>query len=106
MVDLLKLFEEDDETDAVLLIGEIGGTMEIAAAEYAAKHCTKPVFSFIAGRTAPPGRRMGHAGAIVSGQDESAKAKMERMAELGDHGDRVACHYGDGRQSCPWLECH
>ncbi len=83
MVDLLALFEKDPETDAILMIGEIGGTMEIEAAKYAQSHVTKPVFAFIAGRTAPPGRRMGHAGAIVSGADESAAAKMKIMQAHG-----------------------
>ena len=85
MRDLLALFEADDETEAVVLIGEIGGQMEIEAAQYAKEHCRKPVFAFIAGRTAPPGRRMGHAGAIISGADESAAAKMQAMADCGVH---------------------
>ncbi|MFP4541352.1 MAG: succinate--CoA ligase subunit alpha, partial [Opitutales bacterium] len=61
-------------TEAVVLIGEIGGAMEIDAGEFVSEHMSKPVFAFIAGRTAPPGRRMGHAGAIISGADESAFA--------------------------------
>ncbi|MEK9656914.1 MAG: succinate--CoA ligase subunit alpha [bacterium] len=83
MKDLLALFEADPETEAIVMIGEIGGNMEIEAAEYAQKHCKKPIIGFIAGQTAPPGRRMGHAGAIVSGADESAKAKMEFMKKCG-----------------------
>ncbi|MDF7806506.1 succinate--CoA ligase subunit alpha [Pontiellaceae bacterium B12219] len=83
MKDLLKMFEHDDETEAIVMIGEIGGSMEIEAAEYAKANISKPVIGFIAGQTAPPGRRMGHAGAIVSGADESAAAKKKLMAECG-----------------------
>lgn len=83
MKDLLELFENDPETEAIVMIGEIGGGMEIEAAQYAKDHITKPVIGFIAGQTAPPGRRMGHAGAIVSGADESAAAKKKLMAECG-----------------------
>jgi succinyl-CoA synthetase alpha subunit len=83
MVDVLKLFEADPLTDAVVLIGEIGGSMEIEAAEYVRQNGTKPVIGFIAGETAPPGRRMGHAGAIVSGADESAAAKKAVMRSSG-----------------------
>jgi succinyl-CoA synthetase alpha subunit len=83
MLDLLKMFEADPETEAIIMIGEIGGSMEIEAAQYAKEHVTKPVIGFIAGQTAPPGRRMGHAGAIVSGADESAAAKKKLMAECG-----------------------
>lgn len=75
-VDCLKAFEEDEETRGVVLIGEIGGTDEQAAAEFAAKHMRKPVAGFIAGQTAPPGRRMGHAGAIISGSEGTAEEKM------------------------------
>jgi succinyl-CoA synthetase alpha subunit len=85
MKDLLALFEADPETEAIVLIGEIGGSMEIEAAEYAKENMSKPVIGFIAGQTAPPGRRMGHAGAIVSGADESAAAKKKWMAECGIH---------------------
>ncbi len=83
MKELLAMFEADPATEAVVLIGEIGGSMEIEAAQYAKEHVTKPVIGFIAGQTAPPGRRMGHAGAIVSGTDESAAAKKRLMAECG-----------------------
>jgi succinyl-CoA synthetase alpha subunit len=83
MKDLLEMFEADPETEAIVMIGEIGGSMEIEAAQYAKENVTKPVIGFIAGQTAPPGRRMGHAGAIVSGADESAAAKKKLMAECG-----------------------
>jgi succinyl-CoA synthetase alpha subunit len=83
MRDLLEMFEADAETEAIVMIGEIGGSMEIEAARYAREHVSKPVIGFIAGQTAPPGRRMGHAGAIVSGADESAAAKKQLMAECG-----------------------
>lgn len=85
MKDLLEMFEHDDETEAIVMIGEIGGSMEIEAAQYAKANISKPVIGFIAGQTAPPGRRMGHAGAIVSGADESAAAKKKLMAECGIH---------------------
>ena len=83
MADLLALFENDPETEAIVMIGEIGGSMEIEAAHFVKNNVTKPVIGFIAGQTAPPGRRMGHAGAIVSGADESADAKKAIMAECG-----------------------
>jgi succinyl-CoA synthetase alpha subunit len=83
MLDLLQLFEADPDTEAIIMIGEIGGSMEIEAAQYAKENVSKPVIGFIAGQTAPPGRRMGHAGAIVSGADESAAAKKKLMAECG-----------------------
>lgn len=85
MIELLEMFENDPETDAIVMIGEIGGSMEIEAARYAKNNVKKPVIGFIAGQTAPPGRRMGHAGAIVSGADESAAAKMKIMRECGIH---------------------
>ncbi|MES9971604.1 MAG: succinate--CoA ligase subunit alpha [Candidatus Thiodiazotropha sp.] len=80
---LLKKFADDDETEAVLMIGEIGGTQEVEAAAWARDHLNKPLIGFIAGATAPPGRRMGHAGAIISGEGDTAQAKMQRLAELG-----------------------
>ena len=83
MRDCLELFEDDDETEGVVMIGEIGGQMEIEAASWAKKHMSKPAVGFIAGRTAPPGRRMGHAGAIVSGGDDTAEAKMRILRECG-----------------------
>src|SRR5947209_8365956 len=72
-IDLLKLFQDDPQTEAILMMGEIGGTAEERAAEYAAKHVTKPVAAFIAGQTAPPGKRMGHAGAFISGGSGTAE---------------------------------
>ena len=78
-IDLLKMYQEDPGTEAILLIGEIGGTAEERAAEYIAKHVTKPVAAFIAGQTAPEGRRMGHAGAIISGGSGSAKDKIAAL---------------------------
>ena len=83
MLDALELFEADPETEGIVLIGEIGGQMEIEAAQWAKENVTKPIIAFIAGQTAPPGRRMGHAGAIVSGGDDTAEAKMRIMKECG-----------------------
>ena len=83
MRDCLELFESDSETDGVVIIGEIGGQMEIEAARWAKANMSKPIVGFIAGQTAPPGRRMGHAGAIVSGGDDTADAKMRILKECG-----------------------
>ena len=82
-IDCLKLFENDPDTDAILMIGEIGGTDEEAAAEWYKQNGSKPIAGFIAGRTAPPGKRMGHAGAIISGGSGTADAKIEKMTECG-----------------------
>jgi succinyl-CoA synthetase alpha subunit len=82
-VDCLRAFEADDDTEAVVLIGEIGGTDEQVAARWAKENLSKPLVGFIAGQTAPPGRRMGHAGAIISGSEGTAAEKMRTFEELG-----------------------
>jgi len=82
-IDVLKLFNDDPDTDAVIMIGEIGGPDEANAARWAKDHMKKPVVGFIAGVTAPPGKRMGHAGALISGGDDTADAKLAIMAECG-----------------------
>ncbi|MGH9029993.1 MAG: succinate--CoA ligase subunit alpha [Acidimicrobiales bacterium] len=82
-IDCLKAFEDDPETRAVMLIGEIGGSDEERAAQFIADHVSKPVVCYIAGVTAPPGRKMGHAGAIISGSKGTAKAKMEALSGAG-----------------------
>lgn len=83
MTDILSLFENDSSTKGVVMIGEIGGQMENEAAQWAKENMTKPIVGFIAGQTAPEGRRMGHAGAIVSGGDDTAEAKMKIMNDCG-----------------------
>ena len=80
---VLELFENDPDTKGIVMIGEIGGLMEVEAANWAKNNVSKPIVGFIAGQTAPPGRRMGHAGAIVSGGDDTADAKMEALKECG-----------------------
>lgn len=84
-LDAVKLMMADDETKAIVVIGEIGGSMENEAALWIRDHSTKPVIGFIAGQTAPKGRRMGHAGAIIGGKDDTAAAKMEIMKKCGIH---------------------
>ena len=85
MKDAVELFENDPDTKGIVIIGEIGGTMEIETALWAKENVSKAIVGFIAGKTAPPGRRMGHAGAIVSGTDETAEAKMKIMKDCGIH---------------------
>jgi succinyl-CoA synthetase alpha subunit len=82
---LLPMFEADPETEAIVMIGEIGGTLEIEAAEFIKENITKPVIAFIAGQTAPKGKRMGHAGAIISGGSGTAQEKMEALEAAGVH---------------------
>lgn len=83
--DAVELLMNDPETDGIIMIGEIGGSMETEAAEWVKAHGTKPVVGFIAGQTAPKGRRMGHAGAIIGGKGDTAEAKMQVMRECGIH---------------------
>ena len=82
-LDVLQMFDADPETEAVIMIGEIGGSAEVDAARWVMEHSTKPVCGFIAGATAPPGRRMGHAGAIIGGAEDTAAAKKRILAECG-----------------------
>ena len=82
-IDMLKLFEDDDKTEAIVMVGEIGGSAEEAAAEYIKNNITKPVISYIAGQTAPAGKRMGHAGAIIAGGKGTAKDKIEKLKKCG-----------------------
>ncbi|MFT5196138.1 MAG: succinyl-CoA synthetase alpha subunit [Cellvibrionaceae bacterium] len=88
-IDILRMFEADDQTEEIILMGEIGGNDEENAAEFIKNHVTKPVTAFIAGATAPPGRRMGHAGAIVEGSSGTAQGKIDALREAGA---RIAQH--------------
>ena len=83
--DAVELLMKDNDTDGIVMIGEIGGTLEIEAARWVKENATKPVVGFIAGQTAPEGRQMGHAGAIIGGKDDTAQAKMKVMSECGIH---------------------
>ena len=84
-LDAIKMFMDDPETEGIIMIGEIGGSMETEAALWIKENGTKPVVGFIAGQTAPKGRRMGHAGAIIGGKEDTAAAKMKIMKECGIH---------------------
>jgi len=92
-IDVLELFEDDPQTEQIILIGEIGGDAEEKAAEYITRNMSKPVTAFIAGRTAPPGRRMGHAGAIIEGKSGTAEGKVAALRDAGvpvaDHPDQI-----------------
>ena len=84
-IDMLKLFENDDQTEAIVMVGEIGGNAEESAAEYIQNNISKPVISYIAGQTAPAGKRMGHAGAIIAGGKGTAGEKIKKLRECGVH---------------------
>ncbi len=99
MRDCLELFEKDSKTEGVVIIGEIGGQMEIEAARWAKNNMSKPIVGFIAGQTAPPGRRMGHAGAIVSGGDDTAEAKMRILKECGIEVSKSVANIGQKMKS-------
>ena len=94
-IDCLKLFQEDPQTEAIVMIGEIGGDAEEQAAAYAKDNVSKPIVSFIAGQTAPPGRRMGHAGAIISGGRGTAAEKMRALQEAGIHVVKTPAEIGE-----------
>ena len=87
-IDILKLFQEDPQTEAIVMVGEIGGTAEEDAAEYIKQNITKPVVSYIAGQTAPEGKRMGHAGAIIAGGKGTAADKIKKLKESSNIVDR------------------
>ena len=94
-IDCLALFEDDPRTEGIVLVGEIGGTAEEAAAEYIRDHVSKPVVAYIAGVTAPPGKRMGHAGAIVAGGQGTAEGKYRALGEAGVHAVRSPARIGE-----------
>ncbi|HEY5891897.1 MAG TPA: succinate--CoA ligase subunit alpha [Chthoniobacterales bacterium] len=105
-LDVLRMFNDDPETEAIIMIGEIGGSAETEAARWAKDNCSKPIAAFIAGATAPPGRRMGHAGAIVGGAEDTAAAKIEVLKATGiavaptpaDMADTLLKHWGKGKK--------
>jgi succinyl-CoA synthetase alpha subunit len=92
---VLQAFEADDETDVVVMIGEIGGQQEVEAARWAAQYMSKPLVCFIAGASAPRGRRMGHAGAVIAGDSDTATAKLDAIEALGHHTVRNPAEIGD-----------
>lgn len=94
-IDIVKMFNEDPETEGIVLIGEIGGSGEELAAEYIKAHVKKPVAAFIAGQTAPKGKRMGHAGAIIEGNAGTAESKMEALEDAGCYVAKTAADIGD-----------
>jgi len=97
-IDALRLLNDDPDTEAIIMIGEIGGAAEEAAAEFIKQHVKKPVVGFIAGQTAPPGRRMGHAGAIISGGEGTAASKMAAMSAAGIHVVKSPAEIGDAME--------
>jgi succinyl-CoA synthetase alpha subunit len=94
-IECLQLFEDDPQTEGIVMVGEIGGHAEEDAAAYIAEHITKPVVAYIAGLTAPPGKRMGHAGAIISGGAGTAEAKLAALENAGAHIARSPAEIGD-----------
>jgi succinyl-CoA synthetase alpha subunit/malate-CoA ligase subunit alpha len=92
---VLEAFENDDETDVVVMIGEIGGQQEVEAAAWASQYMTKPMVAFIAGVSAPRGRRMGHAGAVIAGDSDTATAKLDAIETLGHYTVRNPADIGD-----------